>query len=46
MMAAKKDYYGVLGVDRKADTQEIRRAYKRLAMKNHPDVNKEAGAKV
>jgi hypothetical protein len=46
MMATKRDYYSVLGVDRKADTQDIRRAYKRLAMKNHPDINKEPGAKV
>ncbi len=46
MMATKQDYYSVLGVDRKADTQEIRRAYKRLAMKSHPDINKEPGAKV
>jgi DnaJ-class molecular chaperone len=46
MVASKKDYYAILGVDRKADVKEIKRAYKRLAMRNHPDVNKDPGAKV
>ncbi len=46
MAAARKDYYAVLGVDRNADTKEIKRACKRLAMRNHPDVNKDPGAKV
>eukprot|EP00286_Rhodomonas_abbreviata_P005143 CAMPEP_0181328634 /NCGR_PEP_ID=MMETSP1101-20121128/22841_1 /TAXON_ID=46948 /ORGANISM="Rhodomonas abbreviata, Strain Caron Lab Isolate" /LENGTH=122 /DNA_ID=CAMNT_0023437577 /DNA_START=285 /DNA_END=650 /DNA_ORIENTATION=- len=44
-MAARQDYYGILGVDKKADEKEIKRAYKRLAMRNHPDINKEPGAK-
>ncbi|EKX32644.1 hypothetical protein GUITHDRAFT_55707, partial [Guillardia theta CCMP2712] len=44
-MKAQPDYYKVLGVDKKADVATIKRAYKKLAMKNHPDVNKEAGAK-
>ena len=39
-----KDYYGVLGVDRDADADTIKRAYKRLARKYHPDVSKEADA--
>jgi molecular chaperone DnaJ len=36
---AKEDYYGVLGVARTAKEAEIKKAYRRLARKNHPDVN-------
>jgi len=36
---AGKDYYQVLGVDRKADQKEIRKAYRKLARENHPDAN-------
>jgi len=39
-----KDYYRVLGVDRKADDKAIKSAYRRLARKHHPDVSKGAGA--
>lgn len=38
-MAAKRDYYEVLGVDRKAAPDEIKKAYRRLAMRWHPDRN-------
>jgi len=38
------DPYAVLGVDRKADADTIRKAFKKLARKYHPDVNKDSGA--
>ncbi|MDR1727388.1 MAG: molecular chaperone DnaJ [Acidobacteriota bacterium] len=38
-MAAKEDYYSILGVARGADEAEIKKAYRRMARKNHPDVN-------
>ena len=43
-MAVKRDYYQVLGVPRDADDAEIKRAFRRLAQKHHPDVDKADGA--
>lgn len=40
-MADKRDYYDVLGVDKNADKKTIKKAYRKLAMKYHPDVNKD-----
>src|SRR5579859_6719505 len=44
LMAAKRDYYEVLGVQRNASEDDVKKAFRRLARQYHPDVNKEKGA--
>ncbi len=43
-MSTKRDYYEVLGISRTASSDEIRRAYRKMARQYHPDVNRDDGA--
>ena len=43
-MTTKKDYYDILGVGKNASGEEIKSAYRNLAKKFHPDINKDKGA--
>ncbi len=41
-----KDYYRILGVDKRADDREIKAAFRRMARRYHPDVNPRTSTKL
>ncbi|HBJ32394.1 MAG TPA: molecular chaperone DnaJ, partial [Dehalococcoidia bacterium] len=44
MTTSKKDYYDVLGIAREASEEDIKKAFRKLALEYHPDRNKNEGA--
>lgn len=44
IVAKTSDYYDILGIDKKASPQEIKKAFRKLALLYHPDKNSDAGA--